>query len=77
MRQLPFRLARGVAVVLAILVAHFVIAWLFNTMRVPAPDLGPFFPAFLDDPRGAPQKQPPVENSAKPASPPEKRDPET
>jgi hypothetical protein len=69
MRQLPFRLARGVAVVLAILVAHFVIAWLFNTMRVPAPDLGPFFPAFLDDPRGAPKTQPQGGNGAKPAPP--------
>jgi hypothetical protein len=55
MQQLPFRLARGVAVVLAILFAHFVIAWLFTDMRVRAPDFGPFFPAFLDDPREAPQ----------------------
>jgi hypothetical protein len=67
--QLSFRLARGLTVVVAIIVAHFVIAWLFQHMRVPAPDLGPFFPSFLDDPRKAPPTQLPVENgAAKPAS---------
>jgi hypothetical protein len=68
MQQLSFRLARGVAVVLAIVSAHFAIAWLFNNMRVPAPDLGPVFTMFFDDPREAPQARPSAENGAKPAS---------
>jgi hypothetical protein len=69
MSQLSFRVARGLTVVVAIIVAHFVIAWLFQHMRVPAPDLGPFFPSFLDDPRKAPETQPPAGNdAAKPAS---------
>jgi hypothetical protein len=70
MQQLPFRLARGVAVLLAIVSAHFVIVWLFDTMRVRVPDLGPVFPMFFDDPRAAPQTQPPAGNDAKPASAP-------
>jgi hypothetical protein len=41
MQNFTFRVARGLAVVVAIVVAHFVIAWLFHNMRIPAPDFGP------------------------------------
>jgi hypothetical protein len=47
--QLPFRLARGVTVALAILLAHFAIAWLFDHLRIPRPDLGPVFATLLGD----------------------------
>ncbi len=38
-----FRVTRGLAVVVAIVVTHFVIVWLFNTMKIPVPDMGPVF----------------------------------
>jgi hypothetical protein len=68
MQQFPFRLARGVAVVIAILVAHFAIVWLFNNMRVRAPDLGPVYMMFFDNPPEEPKKQPPVGDGPNPAS---------
>jgi len=36
-----FRVTRGLALVVAIVVAHFVIVWLFQTMKIPAPQFGP------------------------------------
>jgi hypothetical protein len=45
-----FRVARGLAVAVAIVVAHFVIFWLFQNMRIPAPDLGPVFATILAEP---------------------------
>jgi hypothetical protein len=70
----PFRVARGLAVVVAILIAHLVIVWLFHNMRLPAPDFGPVIATiFVDeDPAAAPgssQKAPPVGERERPASP--------
>lgn len=47
--KVPFRLARGLTVALAILVAHFAIGWLFDNLRIPRPDLGPVFATLLGD----------------------------
>jgi type IV secretory pathway VirB10-like protein len=70
---LRFRLARGVAVVIAIVVAHFVIVWLFQTMRLPAPDLGPVFATILVDPgteaENAKRTEEPATAPASPAPP--------
>jgi hypothetical protein len=70
--KLPFRLARGVTVALAIVVAHFAIAWCFNQLRIPKPDLGPVFATLLGDPAEDPgssariQDTPPKRPSAPP-----------
>jgi hypothetical protein len=45
-----FRVTRGLAVVVAIVVTHFVIVWLFNTMKIPVPDMGPVFATIIADP---------------------------
>jgi hypothetical protein len=74
--KLPFRLARGAWVALVILVAHAAVAWTFIQMRVRAPDLGPVFTMFLDDPRGESgdaDDQP--ESVDSPDSPPARTDP--
>jgi hypothetical protein len=74
--KLPFRLARGVAVALAIVSAHLVIAWLFNNLRIPKPDLGPVFATLLGDPDAAPdssaraQDAPPLAPKRSSAPPP-------
>jgi hypothetical protein len=52
--KLPFRLARGVTVALAIVVAHFALAWCFSQLRIPKPDLGPVFATLLGDPAADP-----------------------
>jgi len=54
--KVPFRLARGLTVALAILVAHFVIGKLFNSLRLPMPDLGPVFATLLGDPEAEAEK---------------------
>jgi hypothetical protein len=53
--KLPFRLTRGAAVVLVIVLAHVTIAALFIGMRVrvEVPDLGPVFATILADPQDA------------------------
>jgi hypothetical protein len=59
---LPYRIARGLAVVVAIVVAHFVIVWLFQNMKLRAPDLGPVFATIVVDepepPAPPPEKKP-------------------
>lgn len=57
--KLPFRLARGLTVVLSIVIAHVVIFWLFNTMKIPMPDLGPVFATL--DLKAEAESKPPVE----------------
>jgi hypothetical protein len=63
-----FRLARGVAVALAIVFAHFAIAWLFDNLRIPRPELGPVFATLLGDPKEDP-KSPAQPQDAPPAAP--------
>jgi hypothetical protein len=53
--KVPFRLARGVTVALAIVLAHIAIAWLFDHLRIPRPDLGPVFATLLGDPDAEPE----------------------
>ena len=48
--KLPFRLARGLAVAVAIVLVHFAIARWFNNMRIPMPDLGPVLVTLLGEP---------------------------
>jgi hypothetical protein len=56
--KLPFRLTRGAAVVLVIVLAHVTIAALFIGMRVrvEVPELGPVFATLLPDPLDAAPK---------------------
>jgi hypothetical protein len=69
--KLSFRLARGAWIALIILVAHAAVAWTFIHMRVRAPELGPVFMMFLDDPRGesAEPDNPPDSSPATPSRP--------
>jgi hypothetical protein len=66
---LPYRLARGLAVVLAIVATHFVLAWLFDNMRLRAPDLGPVFATIIAEPSPA-EASPTAKNAPR-------RDPDT
>ena len=54
--KLPFRLVRGLTVAVAIVLAHFAIAWLFHTMRIPMPYLGPVVVTLFGDAHGDPDK---------------------
>jgi hypothetical protein len=49
--KLPFRLTRGVTVLIVIVVVHVILAALFIGMRVrvEVPDLGPVFATLLED----------------------------
>jgi len=68
--KLPFRLARGAWVALIIIVAHAAAAWTFIHMRVRAPDLGPVFTMFLDDPRSESEADDPPDSPPARAEPP-------
>jgi hypothetical protein len=61
--RFPFRLARGLAVAIAIVFAHVAIAWLFHNMRIPMPYLGPVLVTLLGDAQDDP------DNSARPQDP--------
>jgi hypothetical protein len=65
--NLPFRVARGITVVLSIVLAHAVILWLFNNMRIRMPDLGPVFATLMVDPEAASHASPPGPAAAAPA----------
>lgn len=75
--KLPFRLTRGVVVLLVIVFVHLVLAALFIGMRVEAPELGPVFATILPDSPDAaresshPRKRPPPasKSPAAPATP--------
>lgn len=64
--RLRFRLARGLAVVIAIIVVHLFIFWRFNKMQIPVPDMGPVFAELMMEPR---QKPKPAEPAPAPAPP--------
>jgi len=68
--NLMFRVTRGVAMVIAIVVAHFVIVWLFHTMQIPAPHFGPVEATIIAEPVADPgtQSAPPVKESERPVA---------
>jgi hypothetical protein len=47
--RLPFRLTRGVTVLLIIVFAHIILAALFIGMKVKAPEMGPVFATIFID----------------------------
>lgn len=65
--QLRFRLARGLTVALAIVFAHFAIAWGFSHIRVPVPDLGPVFATLLGDVNAEPNSSARAKDTPPPA----------
>ena len=65
--KIPFRVARGLWVIVFIIVMHFVIAWLFMRMRVRVPDMGPVFATLLDDTHDVPRDPVPTKSKLPPA----------
>ena len=75
--KLPFRLTRGVTVVLVIIFAHLAIAAWFMGMRVKAPEMGPVFATILaespdkdGEPAKSPSRKSPDQEVAPPATAP-------
>ncbi len=74
MQNVLFRVVRGLAVVVAIVVVHFVIVYLFNHMRIPVPDMGPVFATIMVEPEAdaesAAKNEDPAPAPKRPAPPP-------
>jgi len=68
--NLLFRVTRGVAVVVAIVITHFVIVWLFNTMKIPVPDMGPVITTIITEPDAESDSAKPSEAPAVTPQPP-------
>jgi hypothetical protein len=68
--KLPFRLTRGAAVVLFIVLVHVTLAALFIGMRVEAPEIGPVFATLLVDPQHVAPKSAHSRSTPSPATKP-------